>query len=81
MLIEARQKLIEMKKRKEIGRITRRDNVSFYFEKEDYKGKDLFFEYSCCNDAIRKLFSIKIKFFGEQKKWDKIKDRNFIDPL
>lgn len=40
MLIEARQKLIEMKKRKEIGRITRRDNVSFYFEKEDYKGKD-----------------------------------------
>lgn len=56
MLIEARQKLIEMKKRKEIGRITRRDNVSFYFEKEDYKGKDLFFEYSCCNDAIRKLF-------------------------
>lgn len=39
MLIEARQKLIEMKKRKEIGRITRRD-VSFYFEKEDYKGKD-----------------------------------------
>lgn len=41
----------------------------------------IFFEYSCCNDTIRKLFSIKIKFFGEQKKWDKIKDRNFIDPL